>query len=348
MISCLRRRVPDVAVLTAIVLTGCVSETLPPAPLARASLADGVTRAESLAILQQIGERGASAAASVTTVMCTIDAWNPGAVMGCSEPVPTVVPEVPWLQHVGQARDPGEIEQRAPISISFAGDHKGTLEGERVMTNRRIVFWTLAVVGVALPAGASAQRDTIVAAACAEALSALQRGIQGDAYRRTVLSFYSCPDAGARALAAEWTHPPGDSLARRTLVAVSWNIQDRRIYDAVTQVVRNGGASRDLRLDAIEVLVGYFDPCLGIRFQTPEPGILAPPVALGERYHGSAKPGAQPLLVSVRADVLNTLRQVGATDRDEVVGKIATYLAERLAEMHDPLHCTGGMLKPRE
>lgn len=32
-----------------------------------------------------------------------------------------VVPDVPWLQHSGQAVDPGEIEQRLPISIKFSG-----------------------------------------------------------------------------------------------------------------------------------------------------------------------------------------------------------------------------------
>lgn len=256
-----------------------------------------------------------------------------------------------WYRVPAQRQAPqGDPHPVLVLDLS-AGDHKRTLEGDRLMTDRRIVFWILAVVGLAaLPAGAWAQRDTVVDAACAEALSALQRGVQGDVYRRTVLSFYSCPDAGARALAAEWTHPPGDSLARRSLVAVSWNIQDRRIYDAVTQVVRNGSASRDLRLDAIEVLVGYFDQCLGIRYQTPElahaPGLAY--VALGRRYHGTARPGARPLPASVRAEVLYTLRQVGATDRDEVVGKIAAYLTERLAEKHDPLRCTGGMTKPRD
>jgi hypothetical protein len=218
------------------------------------------------------------------------------------------------------------------------------------MTDRRIVFWTLAVVAVAaLPAGGSAQRDTIAEAACAEALGALQRGVQGDVYRRAVLSLFSCPDAGPRALAAEWAHPPGDSPARRSLVSVSSNIQDRRIYDAVTQVVRNTSASRALRLDAVQVLVGHFDPCLAIGYQTPElvdvPG--AAYVGLGERDHNVARPGAQPLPASVRAEVVNTLRQVGATDTDNVVRKIAAYLAERLARMHDPLHCSGGLIKPR-
>jgi hypothetical protein len=42
-------------------------------------------------------------------------------VSGCSALVPAVVPTVPWLQHSGQAVDSGEIEQREPISIAFAG-----------------------------------------------------------------------------------------------------------------------------------------------------------------------------------------------------------------------------------
>ena len=71
--------------------------------------------------MDQLGGARTAAAVSSTEETCTLVWTAPGAVSGCSAPVPAVVPAVPWLQHSGQAVDPGEIEQREPINIKFPG-----------------------------------------------------------------------------------------------------------------------------------------------------------------------------------------------------------------------------------
>jgi len=117
--SNLNLRGTTVALAAGLLVTGCATDTLPPNP-ARPALADGVTRAESLAIMGQLGGARTVATASSTDQTCTL-AWDaPGAVSGCSAPLSAVEPAVPWLQHIGAARDPGEIEQREPIHIAFA------------------------------------------------------------------------------------------------------------------------------------------------------------------------------------------------------------------------------------
>jgi len=123
------RRRGILVVFTLAVLAGACGTELPPAPQVRADLRDGVTPAESLAILSQGDTTTASPSAAPTstqaTETCTI-AWSaPDTVTGCSVPVPTVNPTVPWLQHSGKAVDPGEIEYRGPISIRFGVPVKG-------------------------------------------------------------------------------------------------------------------------------------------------------------------------------------------------------------------------------
>lgn len=108
----------SVALAAALLLTGCASEPLPPERTG--SLADGVTRAESLAILVQLGAPRTAAMTSSDEHTCTLKWEAPDSVIGCGSSVPAVVPPVPWLQHSGQAVDPGEIEQREPIHIAFA------------------------------------------------------------------------------------------------------------------------------------------------------------------------------------------------------------------------------------
>ncbi len=115
--SNLRLRGTTVVLVAAIALTGCGSE--PVRPDRARVLADGVTRAESLATMDQLGGARTVAPASSDEHTCTLKWEAPDSVIGCGSAVPAVVPPVPWLQHSGQARDPGEIEQREPIHITF-------------------------------------------------------------------------------------------------------------------------------------------------------------------------------------------------------------------------------------
>lgn len=106
------------ALVSLIVLTACAEETLRPDRGSR-SLADGVTPAESLAMMDQPGRTRVEMVSSTFDEACTLRWDIPDQMWFCSAPTPAVVPSEPWLQHNGEARNPGEIEQRAPIHISF-------------------------------------------------------------------------------------------------------------------------------------------------------------------------------------------------------------------------------------
>jgi hypothetical protein len=108
----------SIALVSAMVVTGCVSDS-PPAPPPVVSLRDGVTRAESLAFKRQPSPARVANAASLTGVTCSLSYLRANEVGACNSPVPAVNPAVPWLYHSGQAVDPGEIEQRLPINIKF-------------------------------------------------------------------------------------------------------------------------------------------------------------------------------------------------------------------------------------
>lgn len=116
----IRRNVPlgAGAALAAALLLGCTSDAV--RPNRRRALADGVTRAESLAFMGQLYAAMAAVMASSGENTCTLRWQSHDSVVGCGSPVPAVVPRVPWLQHSGQARDSGEIEQREPIHIAFS------------------------------------------------------------------------------------------------------------------------------------------------------------------------------------------------------------------------------------
>ncbi len=105
-----------VAVVLAYLLS-CSPE--PVRPRRALSLADGVTPAESVALGAHSNAVKRATKAVSGEVVCTLTWEAPGTISGCESSVPSVAPEVPWLQHSGEARDPGEIEQRLPIHIKF-------------------------------------------------------------------------------------------------------------------------------------------------------------------------------------------------------------------------------------
>jgi hypothetical protein len=100
-----------------VAVTACHSEPLRPGG---PSLADGVTRAESLAILGPSGVAVATALVATDENACGLRWSAPDRVLWCGSRVPAVLPRVPWLEHSGRAVEPGEIEQRVPIRIAFA------------------------------------------------------------------------------------------------------------------------------------------------------------------------------------------------------------------------------------
>jgi hypothetical protein len=204
------------------------------------------------------------------------------------------------------------------------------------------------VLGLAALAGyvapTLAQDQAGADTACAVAQRTLKMVARGESYSRALAVLVGCPAAGPEALAAEWSRPPVDSLGLQALSGVSGMLRDRRVHVAAMSVVLDGSADRPARLAALGVLVRHFDPCLEAAYRTPHhPGLGARAyVWLGESDHDVSREGQQPLPAGVRAEVVATLRRLGANDADEQVRMIAAYLSERLDEKKEPVRCWKG------
>lgn len=174
--------------------------------------------------------------------------------------------------------------------------------------------------------------------ACAPAETSLGRATDLKTYHEAIGYLVTCPVAGPRALAAQWTHPPVDSAALEHLGAASAIIRDRRILQAAKAAALSASNGRHVRLTAIRVLVGQFGPSLEVVYRTPsQPGLGGVAyVMLGEWDHRIDRPGAQPLPASAQDDVLDVLRRLHASDGDEVIRKVAGYLVGRLPSFQQP------------
>ena len=169
---------------------------------------------------------------------------------------------------------------------------------------------------------------------CAPAATALRGKPRGAGYLNAVRTLMSCPQRGPIALAAEWASPPNDTTDLRLLGAVSGNLRDNRILDAVRGIALQNSRPREVRLAALRTLVRYFDPRLAVEFKEPPRPDLpdAAYVMLGEWSHPPGNDGSQPLPASVRQDVLDVLAQLETSPGDTVVEKVARYLRKRLEE----------------
>ncbi len=175
---------------------------------------------------------------------------------------------------------------------------------------------------------------------CSRAESSLAAKPTGRDYCAAIAQIVWCGDAGPRALAAQWLTPPTDTTALRVLAGASARISDPRLLAAAKGVLLGRSRSRDVRLAAIQVLVGQFDPALVVEYRTPSGPAAAwggSYVMLGHWIRESGFPGASggergdSVPPATRGLVVSLLRQVGASDPDDVVQKVTSYLAERLA-----------------
>jgi hypothetical protein len=186
-----------------------------------------------------------------------------------------------------------------------------------------------ALLFLVLPSAVEAQQDTEV---CAPAEASLGRATDMKSYHRAIGSLVGCPVAGPRALATQWAPPPVDTTALRLLGDASATLRDRRLLRAAKSAALSRSNSRDVRLTAIRALVGQFHPSLDVVYRTPsEPGLGGVAyVMLAESDHRTDRAGAEPLAASGQDEVLNVLRQLGASDGDEVIRKVSAYLVGRL------------------
>jgi hypothetical protein len=202
------------------------------------------------------------------------------------------------------------------------------------MSTRAEVYWLLATLaGVTVPVAARAQGDSLHAAACARAGAGVRSGATGSEYDNAVNTLRDCPVDGPRLLAEQWTAPPRDSVALGQLAEASAFMLDERVFEAARGVVANRGALRAVRLAAMRVLVGHYDPCLAVTIQVSSqrgPPVMAVAVLFGEMEHNMSRRGSVPLATSVRGDVLSTLDAVAATEPDSIVREAARKLAIHL------------------
>jgi hypothetical protein len=214
---------------------------------------------------------------------------------------------------------------------------RSTHHGEQVVWRMILPLFVLMAVAQTVWGQQWQGADT----ACARAARAVKKRDGSQAYGRALAVLVGCPVAGPRVLAEEWSSPPRDSLALEALSGASSILRDQRVYDAVKAVAENSTLGRQERLMAIQVLVSDFDPCLSIAYREPRYPKLGGReyVWFGTSNHYVGMAGRQPLVPTVREEVVATLRLLGMDDPDEVVRVIAVYLAERLGEMSEPVTC---------
>lgn len=195
----------------------------------------------------------------------------------------------------------------------------------------------LAFMPLRLAAQQSPASDSSLTPVCDRAATTLARST-GEQYYRAVSDVASCPDVGAQALAAQWQRPPRDTVALRLLGEVSPRIRDRQVFTTVKQVFTDPSRPRVQRLAALNTLSGYYNPRLSLRF--PEPGRPdlsgSAYVMIGMGNPLTTRPGVTPLAATVQQEILAALREIGTSDSDERVRKIASYLAERLPSLPLP------------
>src|SRR5881396_1340357 len=97
-------------------------------------------------------------------------------------------------------------------------------------------FQALALLELIAFAGvAMAQQD---GSWCAPAEASLRSSARGDTYHRAIRDLVGCPVSGPQALAAQWAHPPEDTVALQILGDASATLRDRRLPSDQDEVIR--------------------------------------------------------------------------------------------------------------
>jgi hypothetical protein len=121
----------------------------------------------------------------------------------------------------------------------------------------------------------------------------------------------------------------------RLLGEVTPRLRDRQVFDAVLRAFRDTVRTRDLRLAALEALMGYYEPGLGARSVEPALAVEhgSAYVMMGQGDPVATYPGPAPLGAGSRGQILQALEQVGKRDPDDRVRLISTYVHSRLSAL---------------
>jgi hypothetical protein len=152
-------------------------------------------------------------------------------------------------------------------------------------------------------------------------------------------------DDRAQEVARKWNTPPRDSAALAALAINSARMRDARVHTAIVAVAQDAAAPRQVRLAAIQALVGHFDRCATVEFpEGPSPGggtrYL---VRMGVYDHAPhTVQGDMALSGAVREEVIRTLHYIGETDPDPAVRSVSGSVARWLTSLMDIVPLCGG------
>jgi hypothetical protein len=199
------------------------------------------------------------------------------------------------------------------------------------LLSRQTILLFLPLVG---PACTAAAQETSVdpSPVCERATQNVQRSAQGEAYSSAIGDLPSCGAAGVRALKSLWGQPPSDTAAVRVLGEATPRLRDQQMFNEVVSVFQNTSRPREVRLAALEALVGYFQPGLALKFTEPDEPVQhgSAYVMLGQGDPPTTRNGPTPLAARVRGDVLEAVQRIGKEDKDERLRLISAYIHTRL------------------
>jgi hypothetical protein len=151
-------------------------------------------------------------------------------------------------------------------------------------------------------------------------------------------------DDRAQELARQWNAPPQDSAALAALVFHSARMRDARVHAAIVAAAQDVAAPRQVRLAAIQAMVGHFDRCLFVEFPEgpwPDGGTRYSLGKGGYTYAPRTDQGGMALPGTVREDVLGTVRRISESDPDPAVRQVLGLLVQWLTYMKDRPLCSG-------
>lgn len=184
-----------------------------------------------------------------------------------------------------------------------------------------VALWMTATVSLA----ATQQRHY----SCAESARLVTSGEVADTQARWALSeIVDCPD-GPAAIAARWRTT--DDRPEALLQLRTWNftIRDQRIAEVAIAVARDAARPTDVRLVALQTLIGYVDSS-----RTMELTYLRNPGAfphLASVTHPTTRVGTQPPAADLRARVYAVSRELTA-DPNPIVARASKAVWQALTD----------------
>ena len=142
-----------------------------------------------------------------------------------------------------------------------------------------------------------------------------------------------CPSTGPVTLANRWTRLGTRTAAERAaLVEASAGTRDARLYDAVSDVVRDEAYGRSDRLAGLRVLTVYAEESgTGVIQQGQVYGARAAELSGGRQDEAtSTSASGNALAPTVRDDIARELSRLAQEDRDPEVRRAARRAGEKL------------------